>query len=104
MRTLRVELGSSEPRPDLPWLRRNRPRAYEEWRALYRWGRLPTWEETPAGYLLRFAREAGGFTQKEMARRLGCSQQAVAQAERWQSNPTVRFLRRWCRAARATSP
>ncbi|MBZ0115179.1 MAG: helix-turn-helix transcriptional regulator [Thermoanaerobaculia bacterium] len=33
--------------------------------------------------LLRAAREDAGVTQREMGIRLGCSQQAVAQAERW---------------------
>jgi transcriptional regulator with XRE-family HTH domain len=52
----------------------------------------------PAGYLLRSAREEARVTQQEMADRLDCSQQAIAQAERWSSNPTVRFLRRWADA------
>lgn len=37
-------------------------------------------------------------TQQELARELGCSQQAVAQAERLDSNPTVAFMRRWATA------
>lgn len=59
---------------------------------------LPDWEEPVPGYLLREARESEGLTQVEMGRRLGCSQQAVAQAERWESNPTVAFVRDWARA------
>jgi transcriptional regulator with XRE-family HTH domain len=47
------------------------------------------------GYLLRLARELAGLTRQELARRLGCSQQAVAQAERWNSNPIASFIRRW---------
>ncbi len=89
------------PRPPMrlpPRLRRRRPRSYLEWRALRRWGSLPPWEETPAGYLLRSARQEAGVTQREMGERLACSQQAIAQAERWESNPTVRFLREWARA------
>ena len=80
-----------------PRIRRTKPRAFLEWRALRRWGKLPSWEPEPAGYLLRLAREQAGLTQRELARRLGCTQQAVAQAERWQGNPTVDFLRRWGR-------
>lgn len=82
----------------LPKLRRRRPRVYEEWRALRRWGRLPEQESTIVGYLLREAREAQGLTQSELAERIGCSQQAVSQAERWASNPTVQFLERWAAA------
>jgi DNA-binding XRE family transcriptional regulator len=76
-------------------IRRTKPRSFLEWKALRRWGKLPPWEPEPAGYLLRLAREEAGLTQSELAKRLGCSQQAVAQAERWQGNPTVDFLRRW---------
>jgi DNA-binding XRE family transcriptional regulator len=79
-------------------VRRRRPRSYLEWKTLRRWGSLPPWEETPGGYLLRSAREEAGVTQREMGERLACSQQAIAQAERWGSNPTVRFLREWARA------
>lgn len=78
---------------------RRKPRGYPEWRALREWGLLPAWEEEPPGYLLRAMREAANLTQEEMGRHLGCSQQAIAQAERWQSNPTVGFLREWARAA-----
>jgi transcriptional regulator with XRE-family HTH domain len=77
---------------------RRRPRRFPEWKALRSWGRLPAWELEPVGYLLRAAREAAGLTQAELARRLGCTQQAVAQAERWESNPTVGFIRRWAEA------
>lgn len=85
--------------PDLsPRIRRARPRDYIEWSALRRWGRLPGREDSPAGYLLREARERAGLTQAELAETLGCSQQAVAQAERWDANPTVRFLTRWAQA------
>lgn len=79
-------------------VRRRRPRSYLEWKTLRRWGALPHWDGTPAGYLLRSAREEAGVTQREMGDMLGCSQQAVAQAERWESNPTVRFAREWARA------
>lgn len=78
-----------------PMLRRRRPRSYIEWKTLDRWGALPPWEEVPVGYLLRRAREEAKLTQEEMGRDLGCSQQAVAQAERWASNPTIRFVRAW---------
>lgn len=77
---------------------RRRPRRFAEWKALRRWGKLPSWELEPVGYLLRVAREGAGLTQEELARRLDCSQQAVAQAERWEGNPTVEFIRRWATA------
>lgn len=59
---------------------------------------MPAWESLPAGFLLREAREAAGLTQRELAERLGCSQQAVARAERWESNPTVGLVERWAAA------
>lgn len=84
--------------PLAPGLRRRRPRAWAEWKALRRWGRLPEWEESPVGYLLREAREGAGLTQARLAARLDCSQQAVAQAERADANPTVGLVRRWAAA------
>lgn len=78
-----------------------RPRDYVEWRTLSEWGELPEWELEPAGYLLRLAREEAGLTQAELAARLGVSQQAVSQAERWDANPTVGLLRRWAEACGA---
>ena len=80
---------------------RRRPRRFAEWKALRRWGKLPSWEPEPVGYLLRLARERAGLTQGELAQRLGSSQQAVAQAERWQGNPTADFMRRWASACGA---
>lgn len=74
---------------------RRRPGSYAEWKVLRRWGLLPAWEEAPIGYLLREIREDAGLTQRELAAELGCTQQAVAYAERWSSNPTTAFLRRW---------
>lgn len=98
-RQLTVE-RSADWRPlELPdGLRRRRPRAYGEWRALRAWGRLPEWEESPAGYLLRELREESGLTQEGLAGLLGCSQQAIAQAERWAANPSVRFISSWAGA------
>ena len=93
-----VEPASSGLAFDLPDLGRKRPRAYEEWRALKRWGRLPRQEESLPGFLLRHAREAADLSQQQLADRLGCSQQAVSQAERWQSNPTVGLMEAWARA------
>ncbi len=94
MRTFRSPLGSSLP--VLPArLRRRRVRAYEEWKWLREWGRLPHWEDDPPGYLMRQAREQAGLSQEALASRLDCSQQAVSQAERWDSNPTVAFLSAW---------
>ncbi|HYB53888.1 MAG TPA: helix-turn-helix transcriptional regulator [Thermoanaerobaculia bacterium] len=58
-------------------------------------------DEDSAGDLLRRARIRGRLTQHELADRLGCSQQAIAQAERSGSNPTVGFMRRWAAACGA---
>ncbi len=85
-------------RPTVMHLSRARPRAFAEWQALQRWGKLPFWEQAVAGYLLRGAREQAGLTQKLLGEKLGVSQQAVAQAERWSANPTVEFMRRWADA------
>lgn len=84
----------------LPPLRveRARPRAFSEWAALRRWGMLPAWEKTSAGYLLRLAREEAGLTQAALAKELRCSQQAIAQAERWDANPTFRYMESWAEA------
>jgi transcriptional regulator with XRE-family HTH domain len=79
-------------------VKRRKPRDYLEWRTLRRWDELPEWEDSPLGYLLREARESVGVTQAELARRLGRSQQAIAQAERWASNPTAAFIRAWADA------
>ena len=79
-------------------LTRRRPRAFLEWRTLRRWGKLPDREAQVPGYLLRTARESAGLTQVQLAEQLGITQQAVARAERWSSNPTVAFMRRWTRA------
>ena len=87
---------------DLPkGLLRRRPRRFAEWKALRKWGKLPPWEIEPVGYAIRMAREKADLTQAELAQRLGCSQQAVAQAERWEGNPTVEFIRRWADACGA---
>lgn len=79
-------------------LRRRRPRSFLEWQTLRRWHKLPEWEDEPPGYLLREMRERAGLTQTALAQRLGCSQQAVTQAERWQANPTVRLMAEWAAA------
>ena len=50
------------------------------------------------GYLLRTARESAGLTQTQLAEKLGITQQAVARAERWGSNPTVDLMKRWAKA------
>ena len=94
-------LVAAEPRtlPPLPrGLKRRKPRDFLEWATLRRWGKLPNWEETPPGYLLREAREKAGLTQADLAAQLGTTQQAVSQAERWDANPTVAFMRRWAEA------
>ena len=102
-RALKRYIGRVRPvLADLPdGLVRRRPRSFAEWKALRSWGRLPSWELEPVGYLLRLAREESNKTQAELARGLGCSQQAVAQAERWQGNPTAEFMRRWAAACGA---
>ena len=79
-------------------LRRRKPRSYVEWRVLRQWEMIPSWEVNPPGYLLREARESAGLTQEVLGTRLGCSQQAVAQAERFDSNPTLEFVRSWADA------
>jgi transcriptional regulator with XRE-family HTH domain len=48
--------------------------------------------------LLRMAREEAGLTQQRLAGVLDITQQAVAQAERWISNPSVNFMKRWAKA------
>lgn len=78
--------------------RRGRPRDFVEWRTLKRWGKLPVQEEQVPGYLLREARLTAGLTQSALALILCISQQAVAQAERWTSNPTLAFCRLWADA------
>ncbi len=100
-RTLTVDLPAEVPAGEEVSdadLRRRRPRSYQEWKTLLRWGVVPARERAKAGYLMRLARESAGMTQRQLAKRLGCSQQAVAQAERWQSNPTVELMDRWARA------
>lgn len=79
-------------------LARKRPRDYFEWRTLRLWKRLPIFERDVPGYLLRLIREDAGLTQKQLADELDISQQAVAQAERWTSNPSINFMKRWAAA------
>lgn len=97
-----VKVVDAPPRREVPpapgWARRTRPRSYLEWKTLRRWGRLPSWEPLRPGYLLRLAREEAGLSQADLADRLGVTQQAVARAERWDNNPTVRLLDRWAEA------
>lgn len=94
-----VQAPAEPLRLDLPrGLLRRRPRSYAKWRWLRQSGRMPAWESLPAGFLLRETREEAGLTQRELAERLGCSQQAVARAERWESNPTVGLVERWAAA------
>ena len=79
-------------------LQRGKPRSFVEWKTLRRWGQLSSPERSVSGYLMRLAREEAGFTQRNLAQQLGSTQQAVAQAERWQSNPTVSFMKNWMKA------
>ena len=83
------------PELDLPKVR---PRSFVQWKTLKRWGELPGPELTVPGYVLRTAREEAGLTQNQLALKLEVTQQAVAQAERWQSNPTIGFMTQWMRA------
>lgn len=99
-RTMKTYVTPDSPLPVPPGMRvtRARPRAFAEWQILRRWGKLPVWERDVAGYLLRQAREEVRLTQRDLAARLGVTQQAVAQAERWDSNPSVDLLYRWAAA------
>jgi DNA-binding XRE family transcriptional regulator len=98
-RVLTAPAGPPVGPSELPkGLERHRSRSYLEWKTLRQWGKLPHWEGDPPGYLLRSLREEAGWTQYALARRLECSQQAIAQAERWGSNPTVKFIRAWAHA------
>lgn len=81
-----------------PHLTRRRPRAFLEWRQLRAWGKLPDRETHVPGFQLRIAREEANLTQKQLAERLAITQQAVARAERWGSNPTIDLMNRWARA------
>ncbi|HUP19642.1 MAG TPA: helix-turn-helix transcriptional regulator [Gemmatimonadota bacterium] len=98
-------LKAPENRRPLPWLSPEswgkKRRDYIKWETLRRWGQLGYWEIDPPGYLLRLAREAADLTQAELGERLGVSQQAVAQAERWDANPTASYMDRWARACGA---
>ncbi len=80
--------------PELNLIRK-RPRDYFEWKTLRQWDRLSSSERYVPGYMLRLAREKAGLTQKQLANELEITQQAVAQAERWTSNPTINFMKRW---------
>ncbi len=82
-------------------LRRSRPRSFAEWSALRRWGKLPNWETSVPGFLLRQARIEAALSQQELAERLGVTQQAVSRVEQWSSNPTVDLMRRWLEACGA---
>jgi len=99
----RYTVPTRAPLATLPkGLVRRRPRSFAEWKALRGWKQLPAWEPEPPGYLLRLCRERAGLSQTKLAELLGCSQQAVAQAERWFSNPTISFMRAWVRACGTT--
>jgi transcriptional regulator with XRE-family HTH domain len=52
-----------------------------------------------AGILIRRARQAGGLTQAELARRMGTTQSTVARLERTDANPTLDTLERALQAA-----
>ena len=103
-RTVKTYVTPESPRPVPSGMRitRARPRAFAEWAALRRWGKLPAWERDVAGFVMRQARADAGLTQQELAARLGVTQQAVAQAERWDANPSVDLLRRWAAATGTT--
>lgn len=92
-----MKKNAVKPLPDLN-LSRVKPRNFVEWKTLRRWGQLPGSEQGVPGYLLRLAREEAEMTQVVLASKLEVSQQAVGQAERWQSNPTAGFMASWMRA------
>jgi transcriptional regulator with XRE-family HTH domain len=54
-----------------------------------------------ASVLLRTARRAAGLSQRELARRAGTSQPALAAVESGRKQPTVATLARWLDAAGA---
>ncbi len=89
--------GSSKKLPELDLIRK-KPRNYLEWKTLRQWDRLSASERDIPGYLLRLAREKAGLTQKQLAETIETTQQAVAQAERWISNPSINFMKRWVAA------
>lgn len=79
-------------------MKRGKPRDFVEWKTLRRWDKLSSSERTVPGYLLKLARTEAAITQRDLGRKLSISQQAVAQAERWSSNPTVSFMQSWLEA------
>jgi len=79
-------------------MKRGKPRDFIEWKTLRRWNKLPSAERSVPGYLLKLARTEVGITQRDLGQKLGITQQAVAQAERWASNPTVSFMQSWLEA------
>lgn len=79
-----------------------RLRRYAEWKRLWQSGKLPPWEPDPPGYLLHEARESAGLSQRDLGKRLKVVQQSIYQAERWVTNPTVAFMRRWAAACGET--
>ena len=79
-------------------MKRGKPRDFIEWKTLRRWNKLPSAERNVTGCLLKLARTEAGITQRNLGRKLGITQQAVAQAERWSSNPTVSFMQSWLKA------
>lgn len=58
---------------------------------------LVTAERDMLGELVQ-ARKKHGLTQKEVAERMGVSQSAVSQIERYDANPTLATLRRYALA------
>ena len=88
---------SSKRLPELDLVRK-KPRDYCEWKTLRQWDRLSASERDVPGYLLRLVREEAELTQKQLAEVIETTQQAVAQAERWVSNPSVNFMKRWTQA------
>ena len=68
---------------------------------LVRWGKAKPGEELVIGYRLRQLREEAGLTQRELAERLGITQQAVSLTEPWTANPRWSQVLRWCEACDA---
>jgi len=55
---------------------------------------MPTETTQATGSYIRRLREAAGLSQRELARRLGCQQPAIARLEAGQVSPNMRTLER----------
>lgn len=83
-----MDTGEAPPRP------RSTARAARGGRVL--WVEIPA--RLAAKIELRWARQAAGLTQKQLAKRSGVSQQQIAKLERPDSNPTLETLEKVAKA------